>query len=810
MYKYLMALLLIGLTACSGEPDAPDKPSSSTAASVAEVSSSSLPPVPVSSVGVSSSAVIESSSSRAVSSSSVATSSVAAVPSSCSSTEIKKVFTDNSCMACHNASIFALAGGDLNLESATLGVDMLEQPSKHGGSACADEKMIDAADPANSLFLKLLRKKSLNKLNATACVRQPMPPNAVTHDAFLSGPDFKCLSNWVAEVAATEVPKEDGNAPEFVPVKAQEALAKAKYMLHGGAPTAKELRALGGPDTQVSPVDLKQLIAEWEQTPEYKTKLERFFLTTFQINSLGNPGVYNDQFWKLAKYDGLSKDNRDIALVQSFRDMMVKTAWRIYDNEQPFSEVVTTRKWEVTSAILASLAYLEKGKGLAARKANKKYLGEYEYFQASDFNDWKTVTVKQSNSLFEWAPESSAMIESLRDIEDGGRINMFRPMVGFFSTPAFHAIWQTNEDNQFRVTTHQTLIIALDKEFEISDATPHSTENGIPPEHADPSTVCYSCHRHMDPMRLAFMNTINTHNHAIAVDSNALQPSFSFFGVNKSFNTIDDLAKIIAEHPEFPKAWIQKLCMWGNTQRCDDTDPEFKRIVKFFKNNNLNYRLAVREFFSSPLFTGTELTKNHETHEFTLSLARGDHLCQAMQNRLDTLKEVNGSAADAIEVCPKPCFYKNGKFLKSCRDEKHFGLIPPDTFDRAKTDFVQVFQVGPFDVKSLDQKCAQLAEVVVKNTNKGIINSTQNIDKTIEQLVEHIIGLPKNHLRHDDITAGLKRIYEMSTNTTACGTGIDPTQQNAVACGYSHTKLEAVRNVFFAACSSPDILSIGM
>ncbi len=50
----------------------------------------------------------------------------------------------------------------------------------------------------------------------------------------------------VAEVAATEVPKEDGNAPEFVPVKAQEALAKAKYMLHGGAPTAKELRALGG------------------------------------------------------------------------------------------------------------------------------------------------------------------------------------------------------------------------------------------------------------------------------------------------------------------------------------------------------------------------------------------------------------------------------------------------------------------------------------------------------------------------------------------------------------------------------------
>ncbi len=97
------------------------------------------------------------------------------------------------------------------------------------------------------------------------------------------------------------------------------------------------------------------MIAEWEQTPEYKTKLERFFLTAFQINSLGNPSVYTDQFWKLAKFDGLKKDARDITLVESFRDMMVKTAWRIYDNEQPFSEVVTTRKWEVTSAILAVL-----------------------------------------------------------------------------------------------------------------------------------------------------------------------------------------------------------------------------------------------------------------------------------------------------------------------------------------------------------------------------------------------------------------------------------------------------------------------
>ncbi len=62
---------------------------------------------------------------------------------------------------------------------------------------------------------------------------------------------------------------------------------------------------------------------------------------------------------------------------------------------------------------------------------------------------------------------------------------------------------------------------------------------------------------------------------------------------------MDELANILANHSQFPIAWIQKLCMWGNSQRCEETDDEFKRLVKFFKNKNFNYRLTVREFFSS-------------------------------------------------------------------------------------------------------------------------------------------------------------------------------------------------------------------
>ncbi len=181
-----------------------------------------------------------------------------------------------------------------------------------------------------------------------------------------------------------------------------------------------------------------------------------------------------------------------------------------------------------------------------------------------------------------------------------------------------------------------------------------------------------------------------------------------------------------------------------------------------------------------------------------------------METRLNALKAANntqglGYRGNDLQVCRLPKGYKGFAL-----DEKHFGIVPPDSFNRGTTDFVQLTQVGAFSTKSLDLKCAQLAQYVITNDNKGIINVNQDINTTYMQLVEQVMGLPNNHPRHKKNKNELKRIYQLSTHMTACASDQAAVEQNSISCGLGLDKLQAVRNVFFAACTSPDILSVGM
>ena len=54
------------------------------------------------------------------------------------------------------------------------------------------------------------------------------------------------------------------------------------------------------------------------------------------------------------------------------------------------------------------------------------------------------------------------------DLEQvSSRIALQLPRVGFFSTLSFLANAETNQDNQFRVTTNQALIAALGRDFDV-------------------------------------------------------------------------------------------------------------------------------------------------------------------------------------------------------------------------------------------------------------------------------------------------------------------------------------------------------
>ena len=63
------------------------------------------------------------------------------------------------------------------------------------------------------------------------------------------------------------------------------------------------------------------------------------------------------------------------------------------------------------------------------------------------------------------------------------------PRVGFFSTPAFAANWQTNTSNTMRVTTNQTFIVALGAMVDGTDTTTPPGTPGLDTAHAAPGRV---------------------------------------------------------------------------------------------------------------------------------------------------------------------------------------------------------------------------------------------------------------------------------------------------------------------------------
>ena len=66
---------------------------------------------------------------------------------------------------------------------------------------------------------------------------------------------------------------------------------------------------------------------------------------------------------------------------------------------------------------------------------------------------------------------------------------------------------------------------------------------------------------------------------------------------------IATFARALAEHPRFAAAWTQKLCQFANSESCDPEDPELQRVAAAFRDSGFDFKVLVRELFSSPLVT---------------------------------------------------------------------------------------------------------------------------------------------------------------------------------------------------------------
>ena len=175
--------------------------------------------------------------------------------------------------------------------------------------------------------------------------------------------------------------------------------------------------------------------------------------------------------------------------------------------------------------------------------------------------------------------------------------------LGFFTSPAFLANWETNDDNQFRVTTSQTVITALGEIFSPADQTATLRKDGLNDAHTAPGSTCYGCHQFLDPMRLYFAKTLvdqipsarDADDRHGLVRLRWLQPRRAVTCTALA-NTLIRITRTL------PTAWVQKLCYYANSQACDEKDPEFQRIsARPSWPASTTSRRMVGELFASPL-----------------------------------------------------------------------------------------------------------------------------------------------------------------------------------------------------------------
>ena len=709
----------------------------------------------------------------------------------------------NRCTVCHDTTP-GVEGGNLDLLSEGAGATLLNRRS--GNTRCRDQLLIDAANPENSLILKLVDPARYAAWGDDACIgMMPFGGGGV------SAEDVTCFEKWVQDVVDNNTAPPPPPVVPFDPAPGEAVLSKAKFILHGGAVTDAELAAVTLDTGALNVEGLRTTIRSWMDTPEFENKVRSFLKLSLQqdeINPRNQP--YRDQFDPIAGNDVVIDRN---AFFRNLEDSFVHTAWQIVSTNGDFREVATTRRWQVTTAMLTALVYADVNANPVRNNDNR--FERFAHLTAADYNDWRPVNLVQANDASE-VPQfanTAAFAASIRAIGANGSLPLRAPRVGFFNTPVFFESWETNEDNQFRVTTNQALLAALDILFEAGDLTPQDNLNGLAEEHAMPDTACYQCHRSLDPMRLQFSNVYNFRYRVRTNIETDLAPSFAFQGYTAAPLTMDEFGQALVSHPRFPIAWVQKMCMWANSQRCLETDPEFVRLATQFATNYDFMGLLV-DMFTSPLVTGAAITESHDASEFFVSIARSNHMCTALETRIRSARTERCEAERAAnpQANPQVCQVRNNIGCNATNPTRAMAaLISSDAYGRGKREFIQESLSGPFNARAMTELCTQLSTREVGGGNRTF--SENDIPGSLDRMVRFVMGLPTTHPRYQAAVDALQRAYDIGRATPTCAdAGLDVVTDNAtdITCGFGLNTTRALYIPWILACSSPELAGQGL
>lgn len=382
-----------------------------------------------------------------------------------------------------------------------------------------------------------------------------------------------------------------------------------------------------------------------------------------------------------------------------------------------------------------------------------------------DYKDYRLVKVRQPAE-----GEDPTLFYNIAAMRDSTELVLHTERIGFLTTPGFFSTWATNEDNSARVTINQALIVALGKSFEGVAVTDFSSD-AIDSEHANPESECYGCHQTLDPMRDFYRASFsNFYGQQLDEERTSLEGEFVFRGVEEKGNGVADLAGILGDHPDFPYAWAQKLCFYANSAACPE-GAELDRVVGEFKSSDFDFKVLVRELFSSPLVTGSACLEGVDSGT-TASIARRSTFCSELSTRL-------GSP----DICGIRTHFRDATVLQNkLRDA--VASIPDDSFSRAVVEPVTISETSMFTRANTEAACTLAAQ------NDAMMFEGVTTDDATLAMVTTLMGLPESDARHAGALAILR------SHVTE-------------ALAEEKTEEEALQSAFVLACMSPSVAGVG-
>jgi hypothetical protein len=236
-------------------------------------------------------------------------------------------------------------------------------------------------------------------------------------------------------------------------------------------------------------------------------------------------------------------------------------------------------------------------------------------------------------------------------------------------------------------------------------------------------------------------------------------------------NGITTFARAMATHPRFAVAWTQKLCTFANSVPCVETDPEFQRVATAFRQSNHDFKVLVRELFSSPLVTFTNRTDTFQDAGYALSIERRDVLCNALEQRLG-VKDACGLAGTLFTHAP---------LARS---------VPGPGYGRAEVTPVLPRDPNMFFASATSNLCTKLAPLVV-DAGMGTRWASARKDEAIADFVHVVMNLAPSDPRAPTVQQILA-------------------DHHAAALAAKATARDALQSTFIVACTSPYALGIGL